>query len=120
MPAGATGAWTTGSSATGAGAGAITGATGTTGTTGTTGVSAGMTVKVAVTERATSSVTVQVSAVPLQAPLQPANVEPDVAIAVSVTVAPFVKSASQVTPQAISAGLLLTVPLPVPSFATVR
>ena len=75
---------------------------------------------VAVTARAWSTVTVQVGDALVQAPLQPMKLEPAAAIAVSVTVAPFVKSASQVAPQAIPAGLLVTVPLPVPAFVTVR
>ena len=40
--------------------------------------------------------------------------------AVSVTVVPLAKSFSQVAPQAMPAGLLVTEPLPVPAFVTVR
>ena len=75
---------------------------------------------VAVTDRATSSVTVQVADDPVHAPLQPVKLEPAAATAVSVTDAPFVKSFSQVAPQSMPAGLLVTEPLPVPAFATVR
>ena len=56
----------------------------------------------------------------MQAPLQPLKLDPAAAAAVSVTVAPFVKSLSQVAPQAMPAGLLVTEPLPVPAFTTVR
>jgi hypothetical protein len=76
-------------------------------------------VNVAVIDRAASSVTVQVDE-PLQAPLQPVKLEPAAATAVSVTVAPLVKSFWQLAPQAMPAGLLATEPLPVPVFATVR
>jgi hypothetical protein len=53
-------------------------------------------------------------------PDQPANIEPDAAVAVSVTAAPLLKLAEQVLPQLMPAGELVTVPLPVPAFATVR
>ena len=80
----------------------------------------GRSVNVAVTARAWSTVTVQVGDALVQAPLQPMKLEPAAATAVSVTVAPFVKSASQVAPQSMPAGPLVTVPLPVPAFVTVR
>ena len=57
--------------------------------------------------------------VPVQAPDQPANVEPEVAAAVSVTCVPLAKLALQVAPQLIPEGLLVTVPAPVPASATV-
>ena len=66
------------------------------------------------------SVTVQVADVPVQAPLQPVKLELAEAAAVSVTVALLAKSASQVAPHEMPAGLLVTVPLPVPAFVTVR
>ena len=59
--------------------------------------------------------------VPVQpAPLQPANVEPEPAAAVSVTVDPLLKFALQVAPQLIPAGALVTVPVPLPAFVTVK
>src|SRR5437899_2858783 len=64
-------------------------------------------------------VTVQVP-VPVQAPLQPVNVEPASAVAVSVTVVPCENEAEQVAPQSIPVGELVTVPEPVPDFVTVR
>src|SRR3954447_6858154 len=76
-------------------------------------------VNVAVTERSVSSVTVQLP-VPVQAPLQPPKVEPDAGAAVKVTVVPAVKEAEQEVPQLIPAGLLVTVPAPVPAFPTER
>ena len=76
-----------------------------TGVSDTTGSGAGISVNCAVTVRATSSVTVQVGEVPLQAPLQPVNVEPAAATAVSVTVAPLVKSPWQNVPQAMPFGV---------------
>src|SRR5207302_9393244 len=57
-------------------------------------------------------VTVQSPVVPAQAPLQPENVAPAVAAAVSVTVAPVSKPAVQLGGQAIAAGWLVTVPGP--------
>ncbi len=56
---------------------------------------------------------------PLQPPLQPAKVDPPVAVAVSMTELPLVKFALQVPPQLIPAGALLTVPVPVPALVTV-
>jgi hypothetical protein len=64
-------------------------------------------------------VTVQGPA-PLQAPLQPAKVEPAAGEGVSVTGVPAAKSAVQAAPQSIPGGLLVTVPLPVPALLTVR
>jgi len=52
-------------------------------------------------------------------PLQPVNVEPEAAVAVSVTAVPCVNAAAQVEPQLIPTGELVTVPLPVPAFVTV-
>jgi hypothetical protein len=75
--------------------------------------------KVAVTDRAAVIETVQVP-VPVQAPLQPANVEPLAAEAVSVTEVPLAKLALHVLPQLIPVGDELTVPVPVPARVTVR
>jgi hypothetical protein len=63
-------------------------------------------------------VTVQVP-LPLQAPLQPANVEPALGVGVSVTVVPSVNEAEHVVPQSIAAGELVTVPEPEPPFVRV-
>jgi hypothetical protein len=58
--------------------------------------------------------------VPLQAPVQPVNVAPPVAVAVSVTAVPGSKFAVHVAVQALMpAGTLLTVPAPGPLFTTV-
>jgi hypothetical protein len=75
--------------------------------------------KLAVTVLATFIVTVQVLAVPVQAPDQPLKVEPADAAAVNLTPAFLVKLALQVTPQLMPAGELVTVPLPVPDLLTV-
>ena len=55
----------------------------------------------------------------VEAPLQPAKVEPAAGVAVSVTLAPASKSSAQVVPQLMLPALLVTVPLPVPAFVTV-
>ena len=73
--------------------------------------------KVAVTARAAVIDTVQ-APVPVHAPLQPANVEPLAAAAVSVTEVPLAKFALQVAPQLMPAGDEVTVPVPVPAFVT--
>src|SRR6266850_7627230 len=75
--------------------------------------------KVAVTEAAAVIVTTQVP-VPVQPPpLQPVKVEPAAGAAVSVTIVPVVNDAEQVVPQAMPAGVLVTVPLPAPALETV-
>ena len=74
--------------------------------------------KVAVTAALPVNVTLQVP-VPVHAPDHPANVEPLFGTAVRVTMAPLVKLALHVAPQSIPAGLLVTVPLPVPALWTV-
>ena len=74
---------------------------------------------VAVTDRACVIDTVQ-AAVPVQAPLQPANVDPLAAAGVSVTEEPLLKLAVQVEPQLMPAGDEVTVPVPVPLFVTAR
>src|SRR5512138_3837143 len=76
-------------------------------------------VNVAVTDRAAVMVTMQLP-VPVHASLQPANVEPDAAAAVRVTVVPLVMFAEQVDPQLMPPALEVTVPLPVPLLVTVR
>lgn len=73
---------------------------------------------VAVTALAALMVTEQVP-VPEQAPVHPVNVEPVPAAAVKVTTVPLLKLALQVPGQLMPAGLLLTVPLPVPASVTV-
>ena len=57
-------------------------------------------------------------AVPEQAPLQPANVDPVLATAESVTEAFWLKLAVHVVPQLIPAGAEVTVPVPEPSLET--
>src|SRR5207247_8723951 len=52
-------------------------------------------------------------------PLQPPKVEPAAGAAVSVTAVPLAKLAAQVAPQVMPAGLLVTVPAPVPALETV-
>jgi hypothetical protein len=79
----------------------------------------GFAVKFALTDFAASMVTLH-TAVPVQAPLQPAKVEPESGAAVRLTTVPLVKLAEHVVPQAIPAGELVTVPVPVPPLATVR
>ena len=79
----------------------------------------GFAVKFALTDFAASMVTLQ-APVPLQAPPQPANVEPESGVAVKFTTAPLSKFAEHVGPQAIPGGELATVPVPVPLFVSVR
>ena len=75
-------------------------------------------VKVAVTDLAADMVTEQVP-VPVQLPLQPAKVEPVAGAAVKVTTVPLSYGSEQSAPQLTPAGLLVTVPLPVPALVTV-
>ena len=72
---------------------------------------------VAVTFFAASMVTEQLP-VPVQAPPQPAKTEPLPGVAVSVTAVPLASVAEHVVPQSTPAGLLVTVPVPVPFRAT--
>jgi len=76
--------------------------------------------KLAVTVVAAFMVTVHVPVLVQPPPLQPVNVEPAAAAAVSVTDVPFVNDAEQVVPQEMPAGLLVTVPLPAPALDTVK
>ena len=77
-------------------------------------------VKLALTACAALIVTTQVP-VPLHpAPLHPLNVDPLADVAVKVTCVPPANEALHVAPQSMPAGLLVTVPLPVPVFVTVR
>jgi hypothetical protein len=73
--------------------------------------------KVATTEAALSSVSVQ-GPVPVQAPDHPENVSPVPGVAVSVTTVPPLKVAVHVDPQLMPAGLLVTVPVPDPCLVT--
>jgi len=73
----------------------------------------------AVTDVAALIVTVQLLAVPVQAPLQPVNVEPTAGAAVRVTAVPDVNEVEHVVPQLMPAGELEIVPLPVPALLTV-
>jgi hypothetical protein len=73
-----------------------------------------------VTPWAAFIVTVQVVLIPVQAPVQPAKVEPVAGVAVRVTVAPAVKAPLHVLPQVMPLGAEVTVALPVPLWVTVR
>jgi hypothetical protein len=53
--------------------------------------------------------------VPLQAPDQPAKVDPGAAVSVSVTWVPLAKLAVHVAPQLMPAGVLVTIPAPLPA-----
>ncbi len=74
--------------------------------------------KVAVTLVAEFTVTLHVP-VPVQAPPQPVNAIPASGAAVRITGVPAVNENEHVAPQLIPAGLLVTVPVPVPNFETV-
>ncbi len=78
----------------------------------------GVWLKVAVTAVSALTVTVQLPDPEQPPPLQPAKVEPAPVVAVIVTWLPEVKSAEHVEPQSIPAGVLVTVPEPLPGFAT--
>jgi hypothetical protein len=74
--------------------------------------------KVAVTVVAAFNEMVHVALVPLQPPDHSANLEPDLAAAVSLTDVPGVNFAAHVLPQLTPAGLVVTVPAPVPALFT--
>src|SRR5829696_1082974 len=75
---------------------------------------------VAVTSR-TRSIATSHAPVPEQpSPSQPANVDPDAGVAVSVTSVPCGKPAEHSGPQLMPDGSLVTVPLPPPDLTTVR
>ena len=75
---------------------------------------------VAVTGVVAVTVTTQVPVPEHPLPLQPANVEPSAATAVSVALVPLAKFAEHVVGQLIPVGALVTVPVPVPVSLTVR
>src|SRR5439155_19263290 len=78
------------------------------------------TAKVAVTVVAAVTVTTQESVPAQVSPLQPVKTDPTAGVAVSVTTVPLTKLAVQVGPQSMPAGVLDTVPAPVPALETVR
>ena len=78
-----------------------------------------MVLKVAPTLREDCMPKVQL-AVPVQAPVQPMNVESLAGVAVSVTDVLSGKVAEQVLPQLMPPDALMTDPVPVPSLVTVR
>jgi hypothetical protein len=90
-------------------------------TFGTTHLAAGEMLrrKFASTEVTAPTVTVQ-ALVPEHAPDQPSNVEPASATAVRVTVVSLSKLCEQADPHWIPVGELVTVPAPLPDFATER
>jgi hypothetical protein len=53
-------------------------------------------------------------------PDQPAKLDPEAGVAVRATAVPLLSVAEQLLPQLMPAGLLVTVPLPVPALARVR
>jgi hypothetical protein len=82
-------------------------------------VDADTTLKLAETERAAAMVTEQ-APVPVQAPDQPAKVDPEVGVAVSVTTELAANEAEQVFPQEMPAGEEETDPEPEPERVTPR
>src|SRR5881396_1313528 len=76
--------------------------------------------KPAVTEAAALIVTMQVPVPEQPPPLQPVKVELASGVAVKVTAVPLANGAEHVAPQAIPAGLLVTVPAPAPALVSVR
>jgi len=75
--------------------------------------------KVAVTEVAAFTVTVQVAVPEQPPPLQPVKVEAAAGTAVKVTAVPLENGAEHVVPQERPAGALVTVPVPAPAVVTV-
>jgi hypothetical protein len=75
---------------------------------------------VAVTFCTALMVTTQVPVPEHPPPLQPWNVEPAAGVAVRVTTVELANDATQVVPQSITAGLAVTVPVPLPLLLTVR
>jgi hypothetical protein len=75
--------------------------------------------KVAVTDVLAFTVSIQ-TPVPVQTPpLQPVKTESADGVAVRVTIVPSLKNSEQSLPQLIPAGLLITVPLPLPALIIV-
>ena len=79
-----------------------------------------MELNVAVAVAAAFRARVHVDDVPLQAPDQPANFEPDLAVAVSLTDVPLANLSLHVEPQLMPDGPLVMVPEPVPALLTVN
>jgi hypothetical protein len=77
-------------------------------------------VKSAVTVVSPFKVTVQVPVPEQPPPDQPPNVEPEPAVAVSVTGVPAANACEQAEPQLMPAGMLLTLPEPLPDPLTLR
>jgi hypothetical protein len=77
-------------------------------------------VKLAVTVVSLCSVTSQAPVPEQPPPDQPVNVEPESAVAVSVTCVPAPNELEQVEPQLMPAGLLATVPEPLPDLLTLN
>jgi hypothetical protein len=75
--------------------------------------------KAALTSSAAFIVTLH-EPIPLQAPLQPQNSDPEAGEAVSVRAAPVAKLSEHDVPQLMPAGLLITVPLALPASNTDR
>ncbi len=75
-------------------------------------------VKLAVTDLAALIVTTQVPVPEQPSPLQPVNVESGSFVADNVTPVLLLKKAEQAEPQVIPAGVLVTIPLPVPLLET--
>src|SRR5437867_13126794 len=78
------------------------------------------TAKVTVTVVAAVTVTTQGSEPVHPPPLQPVNTEPTAGVAVNATGVSEGYEAEQVAPQSMPAGVLVTVPAPVPPGVTVR